>query len=648
MKRFYTLFILLLISLAAVHAAPGIDEPKEPQLSPMRVWFDTWHKNRLRYNSYNDSIFIRSERQEWVNLCIRRAEAYREMFQENQKSIDAFHAHFGRPAEEIPVADYDTLFSLCETDGKGIDVFMASDFMTILEQYFASHHDTPENLLNYLTSLYYQASFHYQFDFLVGHNHMAESYSTLSRLLSFVDDPAVSQYRDLQVRMLLGWGMFALLGNNYVSADIITQAASDNIVNDIRARLEMPEWQWIGEFVSGEPKSVFLPLAKDSLDKDDFRLLARYYGFIQSYKGETTEKVDYETLYKNKPAKLTLERWKENCITADQAMLVLDSLHQAHGDSVPPREDLIAAGLSDALLEMQLLSMIIDKTSLSTAERQERAREAYRYFYQVMLACQGRNDIRNASTLEDLVQNSHLLPYLSREEHLNLLNKVMLTLQVNTYAHSTHLRTLVMTLLKGVIKQRPDLLVGMPGCGSVDEVQAKSDSLLNFIGQAALFHDLGKNSMGSVVTNDFRRLYDEEFDILKSHPERGIKYLGIDSTFQIYNDITLGHHLWYDGTKGYPMTFNIRESPVRIMIDIVTICDCLEAATDAVGRNYNPLKIFQTLMEEFDEGAGTRYNPDIIQIIHDDSVLWHELEQYVTPQGCYSNYYDIYRQFFTE
>lgn len=625
-----------------------LDEVKEPQLSPMRAWFDTWRQNRLRYNSYNDSIFIRSERQEWVNLCIRRAEAYREMFQENQKSIDAFHAHFSRPVEEIPAADYDTLFSLCETDGKGIDVFMASDFMTILEQYYASHHETPKDLLNYLTALYYQASFHYQFDFLVGRHHLADSYNSLSSLLSYIDNPAILQYKDLQERIVMGWGTFALIGDKYVSAGLISQAASDSIVNDIRNRLEMPEWQWVREFTAGKLNHVFMPLSNDTISDKERALIARYYGFIERYKGVDTEKVDYEILYKDKPAKLALERWKEKRITADQAILVLDSLHLAHGDSVPPLEDLISAGLNDALLEMQVLSSIIDKTSLSTAERQEKARDAYRYFYQVMLACQGRNDIRNASTLEEMVQNSHLLPYLTREERLNLLNKVMLTLQVNTYAHSTHLRTLVITLLKGIINSRPDLLVGMPGCSSVDEVRTKSDSLLNFIGQAALFHDLGKNSMGSVVTNDFRRLYDEEFDILKSHPERGIKYLGIDSTFQIYNDITLGHHLWYDGTKGYPMSFNIVESPVRLMIDIVTICDCLEAATDAVGRNYNPLKIFQTLMDEFDAGAGTRYNPDVIQVIHDNPELWHELEQHVTPQGCYSNYYDIYRLFFTE
>lgn len=621
---------------------------QETQPSPMRAWFDTWHRNRLRYNAYNDSVFMHLERQDWVNLCIRRAAAYREMFRENQDCLDALHKHFSRPSAEISKADYDSLFYLCEHDGKGVDVFMAYDFISILEQHFSAYHETPEELLNYLTALYYQASFCYQFDQLQSNGSLQESHRYIRQLLSFCDNPTILEHKDLQLRMLFGWGLFARLSSSFVSAGVITRNEADSTINEIRNHLHEPRWQWIQDFISGKLKDVPMPLFKTVLKEGERVLLTRYQDFIQTYKGANTEKLDIEEVYKDKPYRLVRARWNEGRITADQALQAIDSLRQLHSDTIPPLEELIGGGLSDALQEVVILGEIIDSTSLSTEERSLKAREAYKYFYQVMLACQGRNDIRNNSVLEETVQDNALLPYLSREERLNLLNKVMLTLQVNTYAHSTHLRTLVMTLLRGVIKHRPDLLVGMPGCGSVEEVQAKRDSLLDFIGQAALFHDLGKNSMGAIVTNDFRRLYDMEFDILKTHSERGVKYLSIDSTFMCYRDITLGHHLWYDGSKGYPMSFNSKESPIRLMIDIVTICDGLEAATDAVGRNYNPRKIFQTLMDEYDAGAGTRYNPDVIQVIHEDQELRNELEQQVTPQGCYSNYYDIYRQFFTE
>lgn len=643
-------FLLLLIATISVPAIANHAPSKtsEGQVSPMRSWFDTWHRNRLEYNAYNDSIFIRCERQEWIELCIRRAAAYRRMFKENQACIDSLHAYFRQPASQITRADYDTLFSLCETNGKGIDVFMANDLIGILEKHFADHHETPEDLLNYLTSLYYRASFNYQFNYFGGDDFLQKSYDCVSRQLAYNDHPIVVSTKDLQERMLMTWGVFTLLSDSYVRQGIISQQKADSIINDVRERLETPAWSWIGDFVNGNLEKVYVPIAGCEITDDERRLLKRYYDFIQSYKGASKVPANYESLYKNDIFRLTRARWRQNRITADEAMHVLDSLKETQGDTIPNLNELINGGLTDATAQTQFLSEIIDSTSLSIEERRKRAKGAYHHFYLLMQACQGRNDIRNSSALELSVNDKALLAYLNRDEHLHLLNKVMLTLQVNSYAHSTHLRILAIKLLRGIIKNQPDLLLGMPGCETVDQIRTQEDSLVSFIGQAALFHDLGKNVMGAIVTNDFRKLYDEEFNILRSHPEQGLKYLETDSTFHIYHDITLGHHKWYDGTKGYPMSFDNTKSPIQIMIDIITICDCLEAATDAIGRNYKPDKVFKMLIDEFDSQAGSRYNGDVLKVIHTDDKLWNDLEQEVTPQGCYNNYYEIYQNFFTE
>ncbi len=46
-------------------------------------------------------------------------------------------------------------------------------------------------------------------------------------------------------------------------------------------------------------------------------------------------------------------------------------------------------------------------------------------------------------------------------------------------------------------------------------------------------------------------------------------------------------HLWYDGSRGYPAAFDTSQSPLKVIIDIVAIADCMDAATDSVGRSYN-------------------------------------------------------------
>ena len=54
-----------------------------------------------------------------------------------------------------------------------------------------------------------------------------------------------------------------------------------------------------------------------------------------------------------------------------------------------------------------------------------------------------------------------------------------------------------------------------------------------------------------------------------------------------YADVAKGHHLWYDCSRGYPYDFNTFDSPVKTIIDIVAVADCMDAATDSVGRSYN-------------------------------------------------------------
>ena len=51
------------------------------------------------------------------------------------------------------------------------------------------------------------------------------------------------------------------------------------------------------------------------------------------------------------------------------------------------------------------------------------------------------------------------------------------------------------------------------------------------------------------------------------------------------------------------------KSPYKTIIDIVTVADCLDAATDTVGRSYSKGKIFSDFEREVAEGAGTRYAP---------------------------------------
>lgn len=152
---------------------------------------------------------------------------------------------------------------------------------------------------------------------------------------------------------------------------------------------------------------------------------------------------------------------------------------------------------------------------------------------------------------------------------------------------------------------------------------------MQYISMAALFHDLGKTQMAEIVGNNFRKLTDHEFDIIKMHPDKSMNYVALDPLFEKYKDVTVGHHKWYNGKGGYPKSFDNTKSPWRPMIDLITICDCIDAATDYLDRNYRVPKTLQQVLSEFEEDAGTRYNPDMIKFLLEDKTLFNRLNSII-------------------
>lgn len=81
------------------------------------------------------------------------------------------------------------------------------------------------------------------------------------------------------------------------------------------------------------------------------------------------------------------------------------------------------------------------------------------------------------------------------------------------------------------------------------------------------------------------------------------------------------------------------------MIDIITVCDCLDAATDQYGRNYHQAKTTDEVLTEFKRDAGVRYNPDIVRFILQDSALRDTLRE-ISGSRRLTIYYDTYKHYF--
>lgn len=662
----FVLFTLLLCPCSIVKA----------ENADMRSWFDTWHTNRIAYNTYRDSIFEPNDRSEWVNICIRRAACHRRIFAENQAAIDAMHQHFRQP--DVPSADYDTLFHLGMTDGKGLDVFMAIDIMDILLPHYKQQIQLSDKAcFKYLVSLYCQSSFLYQVSNIGDTISARLLFPYLNEAVEFGFNPVVARYKDLQARTLLTWSMYSLICTDFVNRNIISVEDCDRNIQRIRQALESPEWQWFNAFTQGgDTLSYRHDLEVDDEEESPYfteeerAYYAYYLRFLETYEANRWRKIylkqwlkqpdeqhrqlivqkaeglDIERMMRKDYSELELALWALGRQSADEALAHIEAHHPL--DTIPDIASIKGGGWTQHLSPLNNLINLLPHTTLSDEQRKARIKEYYAHFIDLLRMLKGDNDIRDINAIENFATNPVAISYLSTAERLQVLNDLMMSAQINTYAHSAHEASLAKTMVSGLIRYAPELLVGIPGCSTTTDVRLNRDSLEEYIWQAAMFHDLGKNSMAPIITNDFRRISDLEYRIIKLHPEKGLDFLDIDPTFSIYRDITLCHHKWHNGQGGYPIAAANTESPIHIMIDIITICDCLEAATDAVGRNYNPTKVFEAVLQEFESQSGTRYNGDIVRVIRQNPRFFDDLERLVSPWGCYANYYDIYKDFFRQ
>lgn len=96
-------------------------------------------------------------------------------------------------------------------------------------------------------------------------------------------------------------------------------------------------------------------------------------------------------------------------------------------------------------------------------------------------------------------------------------------------------------------------------------------------GMAGLLHDIGKVGIPLKVLNKPGKLTDEEFAIVKSHPELGAKIL--IENYQVPAmalDVCLHHHEKVDGT-GYP--FGLKGDTISLFAKMGAVCDVYDAIT---------------------------------------------------------------------
>jgi putative nucleotidyltransferase with HDIG domain len=125
--------------------------------------------------------------------------------------------------------------------------------------------------------------------------------------------------------------------------------------------------------------------------------------------------------------------------------------------------------------------------------------------------------------------------------------------------------------------------------------------------RAAVLHDIGKIGIPDAILNKQSSLSNEEWLIMKSHPERGEAICSKLNFAKEILPIIRHHHERYDG-KGYPDGLSGESIP--FLARIVSIADTVDAITSS--RPYRSAGMFEQALEELEKNAGTQFDPVLV------------------------------------
>jgi HD-GYP domain-containing protein (c-di-GMP phosphodiesterase class II) len=150
----------------------------------------------------------------------------------------------------------------------------------------------------------------------------------------------------------------------------------------------------------------------------------------------------------------------------------------------------------------------------------------------------------------------------------------------------------------------------------VSDLSSATAAALGVTGEAleeirigALLHDIGKIGVPDNVLQKPGRLTDEEFSIVKQHPEIGRRILEEVNGFGPYLGAVEFHHENWDGT-GYPSGQKGLETPLAARI--IHVSDAYDAMT--TDRPYRRGMTHREAMAILHRYAGTQFDPKVVEV----------------------------------
>lgn len=193
-----------------------------------------------------------------------------------------------------------------------------------------------------------------------------------------------------------------------------------------------------------------------------------------------------------------------------------------------------------------------------------------------------------AKEAEEYMHNRKLLN--RRSSHSTILSSIMTTMYERSQETEEHAERL--SRLSKKIGERMQL-------------PKKSLDELELFG---MLHDIGKVGIDDRILKKPERLNDEEWSIMKKHPEIGYRIAVASPELEPIAEYILSHHERWDG-RGYPQ--GLKGESIPLLSRILAVADAYDAMTE--DRVYRKALPKEQALEEIKKNTGTQFDPDVAE-----------------------------------
>ena len=137
-------------------------------------------------------------------------------------------------------------------------------------------------------------------------------------------------------------------------------------------------------------------------------------------------------------------------------------------------------------------------------------------------------------------------------------------------------------------------------------------SELDRLSLLAVLHDIGKATISEEILNKTGKLTDEEWEIIKKHPEIGSRIAVSTKEFALIAEEILSHHEKWDGS-GYPR--ELEKEDIPYLARIIAITDAFDVMTNE--RPYSKAISKEKALAEIKKCSGTHFDPELAEAFID-------------------------------